>query len=406
LVVAFNSLEPWEKRKTPGAAYLSRGWFAPSAMTGLLCERIYSRAMAESQELINYDETLLAALEASLSAPRLAPYRYAANGNRQQAMTLYLWNSRLSKAFLFPLNVTEVATRNAMHHALSAKFGGPNWILNPPFSLTEESEASRKKAISRLTNTPTSDDLVAALTFDFWSNLFRREYNAIWELPGLLTAIFPNLPLGEGRAAIQLRVAKINHFRNRIAHHEPIHDLNHREIYETILELIGLISKPTRRWVRSCSTIMTVVRTPPSADSRLPGLPLSSTNLRPPLVLPKSTSLLSTLAALGDIRPSIALVLEAGTYHAILPSRIIQFISQHATKLVGMIDLTEHTLADVIAQTTDIPISMIDKGASTGDALAAFFLTGTSSVQRPQALLVTSPSGIDGVILHPLIRYG
>jgi hypothetical protein len=365
------------------------------------------RIMAESQETIEYDADLLAALEDALSTPRLAPYIGAARGDRKLAIRIYLWNSRLSKAFLFPLNIAEVTIRNAMDRALSSEFGGSNWILQPPFQLTPESEASRQRALLRLSGQPKPEDLVGGLTLDFWSNLFRREYKALWERPGLLATTFPYLPAGGNRGAVQLRVAKINQFRNRIAHHEPIHTLDHRTIYEEILNLVALRSPRARDWVRRCSTVMMVVRTPPSVDSWLPGLPLSSTNLRQPLILSEDMALLAALPAIGDARPPIALVPEHGVdaYRAVPASRIMSFIATQAVMLDGMLDLSAYTLSDVIAGTPSVPVVTIDRRASTGDVLAAFFPSGVPQSKRPQALLVISDKGVEGVILHPLIRY-
>jgi hypothetical protein len=252
-----------------------------------------------------------------------------------------------------------------------------------------------------------SDGLIAALTFDFWSNLFRREYSAVWMRPGLLTATFPNLAASDGRHEIQQLVAKINYLRNRIAHHEPIHGLNLREQYDAILALIGHLCPKTRDWVRSHSTCMTVLRTPPSEESHLPGLPLSSTNLRSPLTLSEETPLLLALPAIAAARPPLALVpdLKSGGTRLVPPTRIIRFISNRATNQGGMIDLSEHTLGDVVAATPEILTATISRQASTGDALALFFPSGVPQAERPQALLVRSNNQTHGVILHPSIRY-
>lgn len=361
--------------------------------------------MAESQESIDYDDDLLAALEQGLSAPRLAPYIRAAGGDRKHAIRLYLWNSRLSKAFLFPLNIAEVLTRNAIHRVLSVEFGGANWVLNPPFALTAESEASRQRAMTRAQPTDQPDDLVAALTFDFWSNLFRRDYNALWSRPGVLQATFPHIPNGDDRSAVQTRVANINHFRNRIAHHEPIHTLNLRANYDALLDIIGIIDPTIRDWVRNCSTVMSVVRTPPTIDPHLPGLPLASTNLRKPLVLGATTTTLSALGQIGGARPAVGFVGSEGSYQAITSARLDRFIHAEAEKLGGMIDLAVHTLADVLAATPNIPIGEIDRGATTGDALAEFFQPGIPQGSRPQFLLVQHGGQSVGVIMHPQVRY-
>ncbi len=361
--------------------------------------------MAESQEHILYDPALLQALESALSKPRFLAYVEAAKGDRKLATNLYLWNSRISKSFLFPLNIAEVSMRNAMHFAFSQEFGG-TWIFNPPFALTAESEASRQKALLRLQDHPSADDVVAALTFDFWSNLFRREYRALWERPGLLNRTFPHLPTGHGRHEVQLRVAAINRLRNRIAHHEPVHTLDHRAEHDNILGLIALRCPTLKDWVRRCSTVMAVVRTPPSVHTRLPGLPLSSTNLRKPLILMADTSLLTVIDQIASARPAIALVqVPTSGLYAISSAQILSFIAKKSGTLDGMVDLGAHTLGEVIADTPSLLTSDIDRNASTGDALAAFFPSGTPQDQRPQALIVKAGHAVHGVIVHPLIRY-
>ncbi|GGZ32186.1 hypothetical protein [Asticcacaulis endophyticus] len=98
--------------------------------------------MAESQEIITYTRALLAALDRSLSPERLAPYLGVAAQDRKHALHLYLWNARLSKSFLYPLNMAEVAIRNAMYNAISNEYADPNWLLNPPFPLTRHSRTS------------------------------------------------------------------------------------------------------------------------------------------------------------------------------------------------------------------------------------------------------------------------
>ena len=79
--------------------------------------------MAESQAHFVYDAQTLAGLDATLSASRLKSYLKATNQDREMAIKMYLWNARMAKAFLFPLQVAEVTTRNAIHSSLSRLFG-------------------------------------------------------------------------------------------------------------------------------------------------------------------------------------------------------------------------------------------------------------------------------------------
>lgn len=369
--------------------------------------------MAESQELIPYGQALLDALDDTLSEARMAPYFGIVNGDRKLAILYYLWNSRLAKAFLFLLNVAEVTTRNAMHRALSAEFGGPGWILNPPFPLTPESEASRLAALRRLNGDPsrrgravTPDDLVAALTFDFWSNLFRRDYDAVWTRPGLLLRTFPNLPAGETRRHVQDRVREVNFLRNRVAHHEPIHGLNHRRYLDLILELVALRSQQARDWVEKCSTVMSVVRTPPTSASSLPGLPLASANIRPLPTFGHEAPVLDVIMAMKAARPAVAIATDdAGDQQILTAQRILAAIGQVAASEKGLVDLSEFSIRDVIEGAEEPVVVRIDRSCSTGDVLAAFFPDGVPQKARPQIALVIAQGAIVGAVLHPLVRY-
>ncbi|MFK4046885.1 hypothetical protein ACI2KH_18165 [Roseomonas mucosa] len=377
--------------------------------------------MAESQGASAPDASTLDALDRSLSLPRLAPYLVRADGDRQLALKFYLWNARLSKAFLYPLHVAEITVRNAMHAVLSSRYGGPAWIFSPPFPLTPESMATLTKAVRRLASrrarqgnlTPiTPNDLVAALTFDFWSNLFRYDYDAEWSQPGLLKAVFQNLPSNLGRPDVQHLVAAVNDVRNRIAHHEPIHadpDISARS--DDILRLIGWRCELTRDWVKAHSTIAAVLRAPPTAASTLPGLPLASTNLRAPLMLTGAQKLSDVLVALTSARPSIALVPDPSAsppYRAVTARDILAFFADKAGQQGSLLDLAEHVLDDVLGATVPQPLGEIDIKATTGDVLAAFFPRKTREVLRPRVLVVTDSSvsrRCVGLIVHPEVRY-
>ena len=367
--------------------------------------------MAESQEQVDYTNLLLAELERALSPARLAPYMRIAGHDRKFAIQLYLWNARLSKAFLFPLNVAEVTVRNAIHHALTTHYGSADWIFNPPFQQTPQSVRSHQTAHARLlagrrAGAPpvTADDLVAALNFDFWSNLFRWEYDALWTLPGLLNATFPNLPAAETRVDVQNRVQKVNAFRNRIAHHEPIHRARHRDYHGAILDLIGLISTETADWVKACSTVMAVVRTPPTPATGIHGLPLASTSLRPPPTLGPDASLATLVDRLRAARPPI--VLTTTVPEAVISMDMVtDYIAIRAAEDAGLVDLTTETVSDVLARTTPLRTVDIDINQSTGDLQAMFFPPNVPQNQRPQVAIVRRAGNTAGAILHPGLRY-
>lgn len=409
---------------TSEAAYLSRGG-GPLGRSSAIEMEIAS-FMAESQGGYAPDAITIAALERSLSPARLAPYLTQAAGDKQLALKFYLWNARLSKAFLYPLHVAEITIRNAMHVALSSIYGGAAWILyNQPrsrqFALTSESQNAWNNAQRRLiarrsrqnnSNPITPNDMVAALTFDFWSNLFRFDYDTEWSQLGLLRSVFPNLPNNFGRPDVQRQVATVNDLRNRIAHHEPIYnDRNISGYNDKILELIGWRCEFTKKWVHNHSTVVAVLRAPPTAVSTLPGLPLASANLRVPPIFSESEKLIDIIGKIVSVRPPIALIYDGSNlppYRAITLADILSFMEKQALQDGGLVDLAVNTLKDVLVSAPNIIITQIDIKATTGDVLAAFFPRKVKAISRPRVIVVTDGSDSDrcvGLIAHPDVRY-
>jgi hypothetical protein len=230
--------------------------------------------MAESQVPYPYADGDIDTLGAALSQPRFATYLNKAGGQRELAVALYLYNVRVAKAFLFPLGVVEVTLRNGIDAQLVRRFG-VNWPfvadLRDNF-LTEGGRMSLVTAIERAQQKlrlnpaldPPKDQVVATLTFDFWSNLLKPEYGDFWRTN--LNVVFPHIARGQTRHEVQQLVRDINVFRNRVAHHEPILDLNINATFGQMLQLVNLRCPMTAAWMRHYATVGAVVRTRPRAD--------------------------------------------------------------------------------------------------------------------------------------------
>jgi hypothetical protein len=80
----------------------------------------------------SYNASELANLETALSLDRFSKYVGACSGDRRQALKLYEWNSRVSASFYVPLQIVEVALRNACHRELCNLFGLA-WHDEPDF---------------------------------------------------------------------------------------------------------------------------------------------------------------------------------------------------------------------------------------------------------------------------------
>lgn len=307
--------------------------------------------MAESQVPYPYGPEPLRAIRAAISQPRFAAYMRRAGNQEEYACDLYLYNSRLAKAFLFPLNMCEVTLRNAVDELLVRRFG-PSWHTDPTFTgriLTDDSRAALDKAILRAGVSASRDQIVATLTFDFWSNLFRSDYGDLWRTS--VNVVFPRLPRGQSRRDVQHIVRSINVFRNRVAHHEPILDMNVTEIYSQILRLIELRCSETADWVRHHSTIGVVIRTRPR-----PGIPVGYTlasRADPTFpVVQRSTRLRDLVVRIDDRHPVVVCVDESGScIGAFTAHDLVHFIERRSRALEGLVDLSELTVGELIGET-------------------------------------------------------
>lgn len=219
--------------------------------------------MAESQAPYLYDNTA-DALISSLSSTRFRPYLVSAGHNIDFAFALYLYNARIAKAFLYPLHILEITLRNRISDIFCDLFN-ENWCHDTAFRqiLTEESRNTLDRGISRAKSNA-APDIVATLTFDFWSNLFREEYDrSLWQTK--MHHLLPNA--SKKRSEFQRNVKRINHFRNRIAHHEPIYKMDLSKYHAELSDMICWLSKEASAWVKHFSTVNQCLRTRPSTHS-------------------------------------------------------------------------------------------------------------------------------------------
>ncbi len=192
-----------------------------------------------------------------ISPQRMNRYRTACGGDSKKAMRLYRLNLRLSQEMFTVISCFEIALRNAIDvHYVNAL--GPNWLqdaIAPAGRFTNQRNRASadiiRKAKASLRHGVTHNKLVAELTFGFWRFLYAQpQYYAAGSS---LLGVFPAKP--RSTPAIQYNhtyifneLAKVNDFRNRLAHHEPICFLgghaqidtrNARQHYALILQLFN-----------------------------------------------------------------------------------------------------------------------------------------------------------------------
>jgi hypothetical protein len=188
-------------------------------------------------------------LEHALSLERFGRYLDWAGGDRARAIELYTLNTRLSESFYTPLQALEIALRNRIHSVMT-EARHEAWFRDDGALLGERQPDQLAKAIEdieREGKDAAPGRIVAALTFSFWTSMFGKEYEALWQITLHRIASRPG---GKGfkRKDFSGPLAAIRSLRNRVAHHEPIIMWNLPKHYDKIIELTGWLSPPAAEW--------------------------------------------------------------------------------------------------------------------------------------------------------------
>jgi hypothetical protein len=126
------------------------------------------------------DPANFAVLDDYLMPARLAPYLQACDGDGDEAKArrLYVWNIEVSAAFWGPISGVEIAFRNVLHHELVQHFGRTDWWRHHSVNrddvkgaIETEERLQRQRARIRGAAPSTADDVVAGLSFGFWSSI-------------------------------------------------------------------------------------------------------------------------------------------------------------------------------------------------------------------------------------------
>lgn len=226
---------------------------------------------------------------------RLAPYLEAATHDLDTALALYKWNMQLAAAFQEVLGFVEVGVRNAIDAQLklwnpsrgSAPSGEPypeEWTMNPAPPLkgllkkavtqanvhAERARDNRHPEHQRKAAQITHDDLVAQLSFSLWPKLIPSPEKVLSGTPNLWSAALVDaFPQAAGSSANQVlavpavklvhdRLGRLVKLRNRVAHMEPLLDVNITARQTDCLQVLGYMSPQARDWCAGISRITAV----------------------------------------------------------------------------------------------------------------------------------------------------
>ena len=216
-----------------------------------------------------YTGEVLDELDERLSRERLSTYLDAARGDREAAVLLHVRNTALSAAFYGPLQILEVALRNAVNRKLGERYGEA-WYDNGHAGLdrgARERIANARAELARDGHGDAPHRIVAALSFGFWVSLLgaggrvdrRRKANyemTLWR-PALRGVFSCRTPLIRKQAHRPLN--ELRSLRNRIAHHEPIFARDLLADHDRILEVAGWMSPVIRTWIEHHSRVPAIL---------------------------------------------------------------------------------------------------------------------------------------------------
>jgi len=199
--------------------------------------------------------TFYSKIQGGLSSERLEAYAVHSSGsNPEPAVTLarYLLNMAPCESLYSPLQLCEIALRNAIHHHLSSLMSRDDWFDDSRFQLTPWAVteiAKAKTQVAKSKKAVTAGRVVAELNFGFWTSLFEDHYEKQTPfLPSAFKAVFPHMPKSlHKRKERKADVGKIRILRNRVFHHERIvhwKDLDAQ--HKPILDVISWISPELR----------------------------------------------------------------------------------------------------------------------------------------------------------------
>lgn len=170
----------------------------------------------------------LALVEEWLSAPRFGVYLTRSGNDASRALRLYQWNARVASALLHDIGHLEVLIRNRYDPRLLSLYpdwtdlSSTLWTLETGFAQTqasqrESNEFSLREISKARRGAGTHGHVVANLNFGFWTALTRSERDATVWTP-ILSAVYPGMTRGQ----VHNNMRKLNVFRNRLAHWEPV----------------------------------------------------------------------------------------------------------------------------------------------------------------------------------------
>ncbi|WP_232519718.1 hypothetical protein [Actinosynnema pretiosum] len=210
---------------------------------------------------VEVDESVVWGL---LSEARMAPYFANAGNDQGKALELYEWSARISSAAFEVVGHVEVLLRNALDRCLREHYredvrGIPWFLLPTPGGENVETAVTAVRERLRRAGQESRHQIVAGVNFGFWSGLLGTKYEDLWRQS--LRRAFPNS--SGKRKDVAVAVERVRKFRNRIAHHDSLMNVDVPFEIRNVLALASCIDVNAGRWLDRCGGVMDVYRKKP-----------------------------------------------------------------------------------------------------------------------------------------------
>lgn len=195
------------------------------------------------------NEPFFRQVELALASERLDAYRQD-GADAATTLARYLLNMALCESLYSPLQMAEVALRNALHQQLELRCRTAQWydVLTelPQWQRIQLAEA-RKKLVSEVRSV-TPGSMVSELHFGFWTGFFNKSHAQTGLGHSLAARVFAHAPRSDrDLRKLDGRWKRIRDLRNRVFHHERIIHWTDLEVQHfDILLVIGWISPELR----------------------------------------------------------------------------------------------------------------------------------------------------------------
>ena len=228
----------------------------------------------------------LSSVAERITPERLSSYLAACADDLDEAMLLYDWNSRVSGALHEDIGRFEVVFRNALDRALREYGQAQGWTTEwydrtelfpgkKGRTTSNQINKAKRQAVHLLDNGRGRDadgnilpgKIVAELTFGFWRYLCARRYLTSMWVPALAAA-FEHHPETDNAARVladvEDRVQRVHFLRNRVAHHEPLHQRHLQSDLDAISDVVGWLCTDTATWISQSSRTLAVAAARPT----------------------------------------------------------------------------------------------------------------------------------------------